>query len=262
MAAGRGARRGSGQPTPALVTGPLCLNVDVLHPAARSCPPVDPGDVLAGARGRRLPAGAGDAVRRPAPRGGRPRRRPLAGARRETRDLLAGDLDVALTTCTARAVRQLMSRGGSMSERLIVIGGGGAGIAARDDRQAARPRPAGRALHASSRTSPTRPCGIPFVHGGEIPEFEDLFLSTVQRYVDDGLDMRMETAVTEIDLDRAHGHRAQQARGLRQADRLHRLPVGEARRPGREPRRAALHQEHPQAMEFDKVLDDGEDARW
>src|SRR4029079_1748222 len=46
------------------------------------------------------------------------------------------------------------------------------------------------------------PCGIPFVHGGEIPRFEDLFLSTVERYVADGLDMNMETVITDIDLDR------------------------------------------------------------
>ena len=46
------------------------------------------------------------------------------------------------------------------------------------------------------------PCGIPFVHGREIDKFENLFLSTVERYVEDGLDMRMETTVTDIDLDR------------------------------------------------------------
>ena len=46
------------------------------------------------------------------------------------------------------------------------------------------------------------PCGIPFVHGREIDKFESLFLSTVERYVEDGLDMRMETTVTDIDLDR------------------------------------------------------------
>jgi diaminopimelate decarboxylase len=38
-----GASAGPGRPT--LVTGPLCLNVDVLHPAAR-LPPLGPGDTL------------------------------------------------------------------------------------------------------------------------------------------------------------------------------------------------------------------------
>ena len=40
------------------------------------------------------------------------------------------------------------------------------------------------------------------MHGREIDKFESLFLSTVERYVEDGLDMRMETTVTDIDLDR------------------------------------------------------------
>ena len=39
-------------------------------------------------------------------------------------------------------------------------------------------------------------------HGREINKFENLFLSTVERYIEDGLDMRMETTVTDIDLDR------------------------------------------------------------
>jgi len=37
---------GAGERSPALVTGPLCLNVDVLHPAAE-LPPLRPGDLLA-----------------------------------------------------------------------------------------------------------------------------------------------------------------------------------------------------------------------
>ena len=88
-----------------------------------------------------------------------------------------------------------------MSERLIVIGGGGAGTAAATIAKRLKPD-----LHVSVFTEfediAYSPCGIPFVHGREIPRFEDLFLSTVDRYVAEGLDMRMETVVTEIDLDR------------------------------------------------------------
>ncbi|MGZ4431909.1 MAG: FAD-dependent oxidoreductase [Gaiellales bacterium] len=88
-----------------------------------------------------------------------------------------------------------------MSERLIVIGGGGAGIAAATT--AKRLDPSMQVtLFTEFEDIAYSPCGIPFVHGREIPKFEDLFLSTVQRYRDDGLDMRMETAVTELDLDR------------------------------------------------------------
>jgi NADH oxidase (H2O2-forming) len=88
-----------------------------------------------------------------------------------------------------------------MSERLAVIGGGGAGIAAATTAKREDPD-----LHVTLFTEfediAYSPCGIPFVHGREIESFESLFLSTVDRYVADGLDMRMETVVTDIDLDR------------------------------------------------------------
>jgi NADH oxidase (H2O2-forming) len=88
-----------------------------------------------------------------------------------------------------------------MPERLIVIGGGGAGTAAATIAKRLNPD-----LHVTLFTEfpdiAYSPCGIPFVHGREIEKFEDLFLSTVERYVEDGLDMRMETTVTDIDLDR------------------------------------------------------------
>jgi NADH oxidase (H2O2-forming) len=86
-------------------------------------------------------------------------------------------------------------------ERVIVIGGGGAGTAAATITKRLNP-----ALKVTVFTEfmdiAYSPCGIPFVHGREIPKFEDLFLSTVERYREDGLDMRMETVVTDIDLDR------------------------------------------------------------
>ncbi len=86
-------------------------------------------------------------------------------------------------------------------ERVIVIGGGGAGTAAATITKRLNP-----ALKVSVFTEFSdiaySPCGIPFVHGREIPKFEDLFLSTVERYEEEGLDMRMETVVTDIDLDR------------------------------------------------------------
>ncbi|MBV9422000.1 MAG: FAD-dependent oxidoreductase, partial [Solirubrobacterales bacterium] len=88
-----------------------------------------------------------------------------------------------------------------MSERLIVIGGGGAGTAASTTAKRANPD-----LHVAVFSEfpdiAYSPCGIPYAHGREIPEFENLFLSTVQRYVEEGLDMRMETTVTDVDLAR------------------------------------------------------------
>lgn len=88
-----------------------------------------------------------------------------------------------------------------MSERLIVIGGGGAGTATATI--AKRLDPSLKVtLFTEFPDIAYSPCGIPFVHGREIDKFESLFLSTVERYVEDGLDMRMETTVTDIDLDR------------------------------------------------------------
>jgi NADH oxidase (H2O2-forming) len=88
-----------------------------------------------------------------------------------------------------------------MTERLVVIGGGGSGTAAATIAKRTNPD-----LHVTVFTEfediAYSPCGIPYVHGREIQEFESLFLSTVQRYIDDGLDMRMETVVTGIDLDK------------------------------------------------------------
>ena len=86
-----------------------------------------------------------------------------------------------------------------MSERLIVIGGGGSGTAAATIAKRCNPD-----LHVTLFSEfpdiAYSPCGIPYAHGREIPEFQSLFLSTVQRYVEDGLDMRMETTITDIDV--------------------------------------------------------------
>jgi len=88
-----------------------------------------------------------------------------------------------------------------MSERLIVIGGGGAGTAAATIANRLKPDMT-VTLFTEFPDIAYSPCGIPFVHGREIEKFENLFLSTVERYIEDGLDMRMETTVTDIDLDR------------------------------------------------------------
>lgn len=43
------------------------------------------------------------------------------------------------------------------------------------------------------------PCGIPYVHGGEIPDFERLFLATKEHYVEQGIDVRYQTRVESVD---------------------------------------------------------------
>lgn len=50
------------------------------------------------------------------------------------------------------------------------------------------------------------PCGIPYVHGREIPSFEALFLATKEAYVDAGIDVHYESEVTAFDTRRKVVH--------------------------------------------------------
>jgi diaminopimelate decarboxylase len=90
--------------TPALVSGPLCLNVDVLHPAA-PLPELARGDALlvrdAGAYQQAQSTRFGDL--QPAVLGRDDGRWRVCRRRETLDDLLAGDLDVALAGATAPA---------------------------------------------------------------------------------------------------------------------------------------------------------------
>ncbi|HEY0410139.1 MAG TPA: FAD-dependent oxidoreductase, partial [Candidatus Dormibacteraeota bacterium] len=88
-----------------------------------------------------------------------------------------------------------------MPTRIVVVGGGAAGIGA-----------AGAARQADSEATVTvfteyedvaySPCGIPYVHGREIPSFEALFLQSKEAYVEAGIDVRYETRVSSVDVSR------------------------------------------------------------
>lgn len=85
-----------------------------------------------------------------------------------------------------------------MAKRIVIIGGGAAGIGAAG---AARgtDRDADITVYTEYEDAAYSPCGIPYVHGGEIPDFERLFLGTKQQYADQGIDIRYQTAVRAID---------------------------------------------------------------
>jgi NADH oxidase (H2O2-forming) len=141
-----------------------------------------------------------------------------------------------------------------MTERIIVIGGGGAGISAATTAKRVNPD-LKVSLYTEFEDIAYSPCGIPFVHGKEIPRFEDLFLSTVERYVSDGLDMNMETAITDLDLERRTITARSQTTGF---DRLIVCTGFSWRKP--DAPGANLEGLHyvkniRAAMEFDKVLD-------
>ena len=87
-----------------------------------------------------------------------------------------------------------------MALRTVVVGGGAAGIGAAGAFKGAQP--AGEVVvFTEFEDAAYSPCGIPYVHGGEIPSFEALFLATKEQYAEQGIDIRYETAVTSIDLD-------------------------------------------------------------
>lgn len=87
-----------------------------------------------------------------------------------------------------------------MARRIIVVGGGAAGLGAAGAALGSDPQ-AKITVFTSYEDAAYSPCGIPYVHGKEIPDFERLFLATKQQYIDQGLDIQYETTVASIDVD-------------------------------------------------------------
>ncbi|MGH9281209.1 MAG: FAD-dependent oxidoreductase [Acidimicrobiales bacterium] len=83
--------------------------------------------------------------------------------------------------------------------KIAVIGGGAAGIGAAGAVKATDPK-AEVTVYTEYEDAAYSPCGIPYVHGREIPDFERLFLATKETYVEAGIDIHYETRVTAADL--------------------------------------------------------------
>ena len=83
--------------------------------------------------------------------------------------------------------------------RIIVVGGGVGGISASSTARMVAPD-ASVTLFTEYEDVAYSPCGIPFVHGREIPDFQSLFLQTPEHYASIGIDLRLKTTVTGIDL--------------------------------------------------------------
>ena len=88
-----------------------------------------------------------------------------------------------------------------MAQRIVVIGGGAAGIGAAGAAKAADASADVR-VYTEFEDAGYSPCGIPYVHGKEIPDFERLFLATKEAYADQGIDIHYETRVTGFDPER------------------------------------------------------------
>jgi NADH oxidase (H2O2-forming) len=79
-----------------------------------------------------------------------------------------------------------------------VVGGGAGGIGAAGAVKAVDPANE-VTVFTEFEDAAYSPCGIPYVHGKEIPDFESLFLASKQAYVDNGIDIHYQTKVTAID---------------------------------------------------------------
>jgi NADH oxidase (H2O2-forming) len=85
--------------------------------------------------------------------------------------------------------------------RTVIVGGGAGGIGAAGAAKAADPQ--GEVIvYTEYEDAAYSPCGIPYVHGREIPDFDRLFLAGKEAYVEAGIDIHYNTRVTSVDLAR------------------------------------------------------------
>jgi NADH oxidase (H2O2-forming) len=89
--------------------------------------------------------------------------------------------------------------------KTVIVGGGAAGLGAAGGVKAADPANE-VVVYTEYEDVAYSPCGIPYVHGREIPKFEDLFLAEKEAYVRAGIDVHYERSVEKIDLARKVVH--------------------------------------------------------
>ena len=88
-----------------------------------------------------------------------------------------------------------------MARRIVIVGGGAAGMGAAGGVKAVDPE-AEVVVYTGFDDVAYSPCGIPYVHGREIENFEKLFLASKQAYVDAGIDVHYNADVTGVDVRR------------------------------------------------------------
>ncbi len=85
--------------------------------------------------------------------------------------------------------------------RFIIVGGGAAGISAASTIKGLAPDSSLK-LFTEFEDVAYSPCGIPFVHGKEIPDFKNLFLQTAEHYEEIGININYNTRVTGINIEK------------------------------------------------------------
>ncbi|MFG3282570.1 FAD-dependent oxidoreductase [Streptomyces sp. NPDC048111] len=87
------------------------------------------------------------------------------------------------------------------AERLVVIGGDAAGMsAASQARRLKKPEELEIIAFERSGFTSYSACGIPYWVGGDVPRHEDLIARTPEEHRERGIDLRMRTEVTELDV--------------------------------------------------------------
>ncbi|HWI05287.1 MAG TPA: FAD-dependent oxidoreductase, partial [Acidimicrobiales bacterium] len=83
--------------------------------------------------------------------------------------------------------------------KIVVVGGGAAGIGAAGAAKGTD-KNAEVVVYTEYEDAAYSPCGIPYVHGKEISDFQSLFLASKESYKESGIDIHYETAVTGLDV--------------------------------------------------------------
>ena len=91
-----------------------------------------------------------------------------------------------------------------MALRVVVVGGGAAGIGAAGTVRQLAKDDASVTVYTEYEDVGYSPCGIPYVHGREISTFQNLFLQEKAFYEEMGLDIHYETKVTALNLQAGH----------------------------------------------------------
>ncbi|MEY9967969.1 NADPH-dependent 2,4-dienoyl-CoA reductase/sulfur reductase-like enzyme [Streptacidiphilus sp. MAP12-16] len=141
-----------------------------------------------------------------------------------------------------------------MTEHLVIIGADAAGMTAAS--QARRRRgPQDLRITAFERGgfSSYSACGIPYWVGGQVAERDDLIARTPQQHREHGIDLRLHTEVTELDLDRRRVRSRDLERGTEEWTGFDQLVIAT----GAKPVRPALPGFDAPGVHGVQTLDDG-----
>jgi len=140
------------------------------------------------------------------------------------------------------------------NRKFIIIGGGAGGISAASTIKGLAPD-ASIKLFTEFEDVAYSPCGIPFVHGKEIPDFKNLFLQTAEHYAEIGINISYNTRVTGINIEKKVVNVGSEEHPWDRLVIATGFEYTEPDIPGIDLERVHYVKNIRGAMEFDKVLD-------